>query len=89
MTEADLTIRALTARDVTRLQATAVLDWADESKNLRPYVYSSVPRWGGQFRPDADYLGRAREITMLRLSQAGVRLAGTLNGLFCGGREGR
>ncbi|MGI9342532.1 MAG: S1/P1 nuclease [Gammaproteobacteria bacterium] len=78
-------IRALTARDVARLQATPVLDWAAESKNLRPYVYATVPRGADSFRPDADYLARAREISMLRLGQAGVRVAGTLNGLFCAG----
>lgn len=81
-------IRSLVAPDVERLQRTAVLDWADESQKLRPYVYAQVPaRGGGSFRPDADYLARAREITMLRLGQAGVRLAGTLNGLFCGARD--
>jgi hypothetical protein len=78
-------IRALTAPDVARLQATAVLDWAAESKHLRPYVYATVPRGADTFRPDADYLARAREISMLRLSQAGVRVAGVLNGLFCTG----
>jgi hypothetical protein len=37
---------------------------------------------------DEAYLDRARDISMLRLSAAGVRLAGLLNGLFCPVPEG-
>ena len=77
-------IRALTESDVAALQRAPVLEWARESQQLRPYVYHFTPASGdGPFRPDVAYLDGAREISMLRLSQAGVRLAGVLNGLYC------
>lgn len=82
-------IRALTEGEVAMLQRASMLEWARESQQLRPYVYHFTPSPGdGPFRPDVAYLNGAREITMLRLSQAGVRLAGVLNGLYCAGSEG-
>jgi len=82
-------ILQLTENDVPRLQRTPARVWARESQYLRPYVYAfraSSSRRG--FRPDADYLALARELSKLRLSQAGVRLAGELNQLFCPGGQG-
>jgi len=77
-------IRALTEGDVAVLQWAPVLEWARESQLLRPDVYRFTPVPGQDpFRPDVAYLDGAREISMLRLSQAGVRLAGLLNGLYC------
>jgi hypothetical protein len=76
--------RALTVGDVAALQRASFIDWARESQQLRHNVYRSVPPAGGApFRPGADYLTAARELSLLRLSQAGVRLAGMLNGIFC------
>lgn len=77
-------IRALTAHDVAALQQAPVIEWARESQRLRGRVYGFAPSPGAPFRPDAAYLALARETTMLRLSQAGVRLAGLLNALYCG-----
>ncbi|NND36484.1 MAG: S1/P1 nuclease [Gammaproteobacteria bacterium] len=81
-------ILRLTERDVRRLQRTPPRVWARESQYLRPYVYAfRANSTGGVLRPDADYLALARELSKLRLSQAGVRLAGELNRVFCpGGR---
>ncbi len=54
--------------------------WAEESLELRPRVYS--------FDPDApelsrDYVERARTLTRMRLAQAAVRLAATLETVYC------
>jgi len=77
-------IMALTEGDVAALQRSSELEWARESQQLRLYVYRFTPEAGDRpFRPDIAYLDGAREISMLRLSQAGVRLAGVLNGLYC------
>ena len=81
-------VRALTAARVAQLQAGAVLDWARESRAERHYVYgypALEPARGIVL--DEAYLAGARERSMLRLSAAGVRLAGVLNGLFCPGEE--
>ncbi len=55
-------------------------DWADESLDLRAWIYS--------FDPDAtalaaDYVRRAEVLSRMRLAQAARRLAATLNGIFC------
>ncbi|MFW2404060.1 MAG: S1/P1 nuclease [Gammaproteobacteria bacterium] len=81
-------VRRLTMNQRPRLQRTPARVWARESQYLRPYVYANrAISTGRTFRPDADYLAFARELSKLRLSQAGVRLAGELNQVFCpGGR---
>lgn len=58
-------------------------DWAAESLDLRPWIYS--------FDPDApalgeDYVMRAEMLTRMRLAHAARRLAATLNGVFCAAR---
>lgn len=84
-----LAIRNLTEDDVNRLQRTRARVWARESQYLRPYVYAFGANSAARaFRPDADYLALARELSKLRLSQAGVRLAGELNRVFCPGGQG-
>lgn len=81
-------LRRLTESDIARLQRTSARVWARESQYLRPYVYAFEPQPPGSvFRPDAGYLARARELSKIRLSQAGVRLAGALNEIFCPGRR--
>lgn len=82
-------VRALTASRVAELQADAVLDWARESRAERHNVYAySAPEAARAVVLDEVYLARAGRISMLRLSAAGVRLAGVLNGLFCPPAEG-
>ena len=72
-------IRALADDRVAELQSVGVLDWARESKALRPTVYA----FGESGELDAQYSVAALEITRLRLAAAGVRLAGALNEIFC------
>ena len=57
-------------------------DWADESRRLRPWVYDFDKR---RRTPQISrrYAETGRQLTALRLAQAGVRSAGLLNGLWC------
>lgn len=59
-------------------QATGPAAWAAESLALRPWVYA----FGRSRTLDRAYLDRADEITRLRLAQAAVRLAATLNSVL-------
>lgn len=57
-------------------------DWAGESRRLRPWVYDfdqrrRVPQISRR------YAETGRQLTALRLAQAGVRTAWLLNGLWC------
>jgi hypothetical protein len=57
-------------------------DWAEESRRLRPWVYDfdarrRVPRISRR------YAETGRQLTSLRLAQAGVRTAWLLNQLWC------
>lgn len=71
-------------RLATQWRAAGPEIWATESKAFRPEVYSfgqgSAP---GVVELDSAYQARAIEIIDLRLSQAGVRLAGVLDEVFC------
>ena len=79
-----LDIIDLTADRVDALQQAEVLDWARESRSLRDYVYRyPAAKSPGGVVLDEAYLAGAGDISMRRLSEAGVRLAGMLNGLFC------
>jgi hypothetical protein len=78
----------LTAARVRVLQSAGALEWARESQALRPRVYAtgSPPgslMSGAVIELDDSYLARALETDRLRLSEAGVRLAGRINGIFC------
>lgn len=76
---------AYTAEEQAAWQAGGPLDWAAESLALRPAVYDFVaPQNGRAAELDRYYRTRALGIVRQRLAQAGVRLAGLLNGLFCG-----
>ena len=58
--------------------------WATESLALRPEVYSfNAPGSDGEPDIDGIYQAQAREIVELRLAQAGIRLAGMLNSVWC------
>lgn len=57
-------------------------DWAEESRRLRPWVYDfdhrrKVPRISQR------YAATGRQLTALRLAQAGVRSAHVLNAIWC------
>lgn len=54
--------------------------WARESMDLRPAVYDFDHESG---RLDRRYLERARRVSEQRLALAGLRLAATLNSIYC------
>jgi hypothetical protein len=59
--------------------------WAAESLALRPWVYDFERPGRGAAVLDRDYLEHADRLTRLRLAQAAVRLAATLNRVLgCG-----
>ena len=75
-------------RSVAQWGASGPLQWAEESKLFRSEVYAfeSDPITGyGVLAPA--YQAAAIEIIDLRLSQAGVRLAAILNGVYCSTEE--
>ncbi len=62
------------------------LDWAQESKGYRDAVYGYGQQRSGKARLlDAAYREKAMDIINLRLYQAGMRLAGELDAVFCRG----
>lgn len=61
---------------------TSPADWAAESFELRPLVYGFRRRGEGPVSLDDAYLEAADFATRVRLAQAAVRLAATLNGLL-------
>lgn len=83
----DQQIRALvvlTKDRVPELQADFPLDWARESFAFRALVYDfPAPESGAAVSLDSAYRAAAAEIVNARLSEAGVRLAGQLNRIFC------
>ncbi|MGI9259739.1 MAG: S1/P1 nuclease [Gammaproteobacteria bacterium] len=62
------------------LADTTPRDWAVESQTLRRFVYEFDTVTGSI---DSHYEAVARDVTRIRLIQAGLRLAGELNALFC------
>ena len=60
------------------------LRWATESQQLRPGVYAFERTEGGVGLLDDRYQTQAAQVVRHRLAQAGVRLAGLLNGIWCG-----
>ncbi len=60
------------------------IDWAQESKNLRPRIYAfGSKRSSGQVTLTPEYREKALYIMNLRVYQAGRRLADVLDGIFC------
>lgn len=57
-------------------------DWAEESRRLRPWVYDFDARRRVPLISKR-YAETGRQLTALRLAQAGVRTAWLLNGLWC------
>lgn len=70
-------VAALAAANRVAWSTSAPRDWAAESKALRPLVY------GFDGQPGAAYLRQAGRVIQRRLGQAAVRLAVTLNRVFC------
>ena len=82
-------IDALVADRIDVLQSVGVLDWARESHVVRPKVYAFAGAGGQPVRLDGAYVTMALEISRTRLATAGVRLAGSLNEIFCPGPKAR
>ena len=59
-------------------QAATVTDWANESMALRPSVYDFGDQTNLTYRYNFDHIGEVQ----LRLTQAGVRLAGIFNEIY-------
>jgi hypothetical protein len=74
-------------RVASQWQAFAPKLWAIESLAFRPEVYDFGGQdWRkGRVTLDEAYQARALQITEFRLAQAGIRLAGTLNRIWCWG----
>lgn len=77
-------LRALAAAGGAHWTQGTLEDWADESRRLRPWVYDfdtrrQVPTVSRR------YAEAGRQLTALRLAQAGVRSAHVLNRLWCAG----
>lgn len=70
------------ARMLARRDHTSPADWAAESLALRPMVYGFETRRNDAVPLDEAYLDTASLTIRVRLAQAAVRLAATLNGLF-------
>jgi len=69
---------------VARWQATEPAVWAVESQAFRREVYNfGQPDGKGRYILSPAYQVRALEITDFRMAQAGVRLAGVLNDIWC------
>lgn len=77
-----VSLQRLVAARFNRLQSLDELDWARESQALRDEVYSFEA--AKSFELEASYRAMALEITRNRLAAAGIRLANTLNDIFCG-----
>jgi len=83
-------IDQLVADRVETLQSAGVLEWAAESKALRATVYGfDRPARRAPVMLDEQYRSTAVEISRARLGAAGVRLAGTLNDIYCESSEPR
>lgn len=81
-------INALVVDRVDVLRSFGVLDWVRESHVVRPKVYAFDAVRGRPVELDGAYVAMALEISRARLGAAGVRLAGTLNDIFCPDAKG-
>ncbi len=69
---------------VAAWQASKPLTWAVESQQLRPKVYAyGQPDKDGSLWLTSGYVAASQDIIERRLVQAGVRLAGLLNAIYC------
>jgi hypothetical protein len=71
-----------TDQQIADWQNSTYLDWVHESFKLRPNVYDFGEQRGDDIKLSYGYAYKATPIIKQRLVQAGVRLAGLLNGVF-------
>lgn len=64
---------------IAKLQASTVLDWANESKAIRPQLYTTM---ANDNRLSYRYIYDNKHIVDRRLMEAGIRLAGVLNAIY-------
>lgn len=64
--------------EVEKLQNSTPLDWANESKAMRPSVYD----FGGRDNLTYEYVHAHRKDVEKRLKEAGIRLAGLINSIY-------
>jgi len=78
-------LQSLALGRIDEWQASEPADWLRESLALRPQVYSYSERKSLEaVTLSESYLIESKEIIDVRLAQAGVRLAGQLNAIWCG-----
>lgn len=77
-TELSKSINHPTDEQIRNWQNSGVLDWAQESMDLRPEVYDLPKNKSINY----EYMYRKYDIVEKRLLQAGVRLAGVLNEIY-------
>ena len=77
-TELSESINYASNEQITKWQNSTVLDWANESYNLRRDIYSSLKNPGSPYRYNYIYY----PIIEQQLLKAGIRLAGILNKVF-------
>lgn len=76
------TLAPLVALGAAAWESGTLEDWAEESRRLRPWVYDFDARRRVPLISKR-YAETGRQITALRLAQAGVRTAWLLNGFWC------
>ena len=76
------TLAPLVALGAAAWESGTLEEWAEESRRLRPWVYDFDARRRAPVISKR-YAEAGRQITALRLAQAGVRTAWLLNGLWC------
>jgi hypothetical protein len=81
-------VGTISAAAVVEWQASEPLQWAEESKSYRDFVYTLTRSGAGQLVVTEGYANRALRITEARMARAGVRLAGALDAIYCNAKNG-
>ena len=77
------TLEPLALLEAAHWRRGTLLEWAEESRRLRPWVYGFDARRRLPLL-SARYVAAGRQIAALRLAQAGVRTAWLLDRIWCG-----
>jgi len=77
------TLEPLALLEAAHWRRGTLLEWAEESRRLRPWVYGYDARRSLPLL-SARYVAAGRQIAALRLAQAGVRTAWLLDRIWCG-----
>ena len=85
---AERLVGTISAAAVVEWQASEPLQWAEESKSYRDFVYTISRSEAGLAVVTERYASRALRITEARMARAGVRLAGALDALYCNAKKG-